>query len=212
MDETTNQTQDPNKTENQAPNPTGADNAKAQKALDAQQEKLRQAQIAADQQQAAAAVDANKRTGLIAGPPAPTSAEVADNSEAIQEHIQQAKSEFAELDTAVQDSPAAEHGGIKGLLARMRDRFDNLTRHAAHNVNVAKAVPAAPEAPIGGITAAALASRPTSDAHLNRGNGGAVTGNPGASFSQASAAQVAVDQGADIPGVAKIPQPDAAVR
>lgn len=167
--------QDPNKTENQAPNPTGADNAKAQAALDAQQAK---------KEQQAAAVNRANQAGPGLAPQvmsggAPTSADVAGNSEAIQEHIQQAKSEFADLDKAVQDSPAAEHGGIKGLLERMRDRFENLGRHAAHNVRVANAVPATATqtAPIGGLTAAAPVSTATSDAHLNRGNGGAVTGN-----------------------------------
>jgi hypothetical protein len=156
--------QDPNKTENQAPNPTGADNAKAQEAIDRQQA-AKAAAAAAQQQQGAGPIGA------------PTSADVAENSEAIVEHIQQAKSEFADLDKAVQDSPAAEHGGIPGLLARMRDRLENLTRHAAHNAKVANAVPAPPAAPIGGLTAAAPVSTATSDAHLNRGNGGAVTGN-----------------------------------
>jgi hypothetical protein len=174
--------QDPNKTENQAPNPTGADNAKAQAAIDKQQ---------ADK---AAAVNRANQAGPGLAPQvrigAPTSVEVAGNSEAIQEHIQQAKSEFADLDKAVQDSPAAEHGGIPGLLARMRDRLENLTRHAAHNAKVANAVPATATqtAPIGGLTAAAPVSTASSDAHLNRGNGGAVTGNR----STAPAPEVAV--------------------
>lgn len=148
----------------------------------------------------------------------PTSAEVADNAEAIQEHIDQAKGNFAEVEKAVSESPAAEHQGVRGALTKMRDTLEHLVRHAAHVVGVAKAVPATQTAaPAEGgnpavVGAVAPASRATSDAHLNTGNGGPVTGNPGASYTQASAAQVAVDQGAPIPGVAKVPQPDVAVR
>jgi hypothetical protein len=158
--------QDPNKTENQAPNPTGADNAKAQAALDKQQ-----ADKAAAAQQAGAG--AQKTPGELHASPA----DVVDTAEDMQQHIKVAQREFDELDTAVQSSPAADHGGIKGLLERMRTRLENLGKHAAHNVGVATVAADAPAAPIGGITAAAPVSTATSDAHLNRGNGGAVTGN-----------------------------------
>jgi hypothetical protein len=56
-------------------------------------------------------------------------------------------------------------------------------------------------------------SKPTSDAHLNTGSGGAVTGNTSANKQKAAAVLDEHDDGEDAaPGVAKVPQPDAAVR
>lgn len=168
------------------------------------QDTLRARQAAAQQQ---AAGDPN--TANPANTAAPTSADVAKNADAIKEHIYDAQDDFVDVEKAVAASPAADHEGVKAALAKFKNRLEHLFKHAEHNAKVASAVPApvaAAEAP------AKTVSTATSDAHLNRGNGGAVTGNPGASFSQASAAQMAVEQGAEIPGVAKVPQPDVAVR
>jgi hypothetical protein len=57
-------------------------------------------------------------------------------------------------------------------------------------------------------------SKPTSDAHLNVGSGGAVTGNTAANVERAAAVKAAHDDDDQeaVPGVAKVPQPDALVR
>lgn len=59
-------------------------------------------------------------------------------------------------------------------------------------------------------------SKPTSDAHLNVGSGGAVTGNTPANKQRAAAVRqehgAADDEQEGVPGVAKVPQPDALVR
>lgn len=154
--------------------------------------------------------DLQNQDNLNQAAAAPTSADVTRNAQAFQEHIEDAQDEFADVEKQAADSPAAGHTGLMGAIAKFKNTLEHLGLHATHVVGVAeKAEAAAPAAP---AAAAATVSRATSDAHLNVGNGGAVTGNPGASFTQASAAQVAVDQGAKIPGVATIAQPDAAVR
>jgi len=141
----------------------------------------------------------------------PTSADVTQNALAIQAHIDDVKDDFADVEKqAKKESPAAEHTGLMGAIAKFRNTLEHLTKHAAHVVGVAEKAETQPAA--AAVESAKPVTRATSDAHLNVGNGGAVTGNPGASFTQASAAQTAVDQGAKIPGVATVPQPDAAVR
>lgn len=156
--------------------------------------------------------EANAGNSAAALTGTPTSADVAKNSEAIRDHIDDAKDDLEDVEKEVKASPAADHEGLRGALDKLRNTFAHLVRHADHNVAVAQKLEAAPAATETAAAPAKPVSRATSDAHLNVGNGGAVTGNPGASFTQASAAQVAVDQGAKIPGVATIPQPDVAVR
>jgi hypothetical protein len=145
----------------------------------------------------------------LTGEPITKQPNVVEDATAMAAHVDVAKSDFADLEKGVKDSPAAEHDGIRGLLERLRSRLEDLGKHANYNVTQAEKAAAADPA----VTAPVVPrSKATSDAHLNTGNGGPVTGNPGASYTQASAAQAAVDQGAKIPGVATVPQPDVAVR
>jgi hypothetical protein len=140
------------------------------------------------------------------------------DAQAIKQHILDAKAatEQAEQE-AYKTIPVEHHNDIREMFGKVLGKINGLVHHSNHNVENAEAAAEAQQqqtAQNAGIAPGALrpATTATSDAHLNRGNGGPVTGNPAASFSQASAAQVAVDQGAEIPGVAKVPQPDAAVR
>jgi hypothetical protein len=136
----------------------------------------------------------------------------AENAEDLKRHVDFASGQFHQLEQAVQDSPAKDHGQVNELVARVRGVFADLKRHAEHVFRAEQNKPSSPPATTTTAPGAPAPTRATSDAHLNRGNGGAVTGNPGASYAQASAAQIAVEQGAKLPGVATVPQPDAHVR
>jgi hypothetical protein len=141
--------------------------------------------------------------------------DVVASAESLHEHIDDTKDDVADAEKEVLEKvPTEHHNAIREAFGKLHSAFSNLVRHSAWHLDQSKKAAQAgqPLGPGDAVYYAAPRSTATSDAHRNTGNGGAVTGNPRASFAQASAAQVAVEQGAKIPGVATEPQPDAAVR
>lgn len=201
----------------QAPNPTGADNAKAQEAIDRQQ-KAKEEAAAADaekaalenaKQQAGADPNAGKHVGLLGR--LGHGIEGATGISAIERHEKRRQAFTAPNAKPVQDAV----NDVNAFLNAMREGDFDTPAEMLADTDIQNAAKRAREGlkVFTGDTPVTF-SKPTSDAHLNIGSGGAVTGNTPAN--KAKVADVRDEHDDDeetaAAGVTRVPQPDAHVR